>query len=360
VMLGRWCSATSRCRSHRAIKELQSRSGQAALGLAGTGRRQRRARQARRRRRDGRPRRGLPHHRQAGSAMHASARSKPRSSRGSRRRRRGRPQDAADARRRRGKLERRSFASASWPASRASTAATRPTVRPITSRSACCRVPTARRCSRAARRRRWSSRRSAPVATRRSSMRSKASGKEPFMLHYNFPPFSVGETGMMAAPKRREIGHGNLARRGVAAVMPDMSKFPYVLRVVSEILESNGSSSMASSAAPARADGRGRADQGAGRRRRDGLVKEGDALRRHHRHPRRRGSPRRHGLQGGRHAPASPRCRWTSRSTASRKEIMETALEQAREGRLHILGEMNKVLRAAREDVRVGARRSSR
>ena len=70
--------------------------------------------------------------------------------------------------------------------------------------------------------------------------------REPFMLHYNFPPFSVGETGMLGSPKRREIGHGNLARRGVSAVMPDMTSFPYVIRVVSEILESNGSSSMAS------------------------------------------------------------------------------------------------------------------
>src|SRR5580692_3230575 len=70
--------------------------------------------------------------------------------------------------------------------------------------------------------------------------------REPFMLHYNFPPFSVGETGMMGSPKRRKIGHGNLARRGVHAVMPDMEKFPYVIRIVSEILESNGSSSMAS------------------------------------------------------------------------------------------------------------------
>ena len=70
--------------------------------------------------------------------------------------------------------------------------------------------------------------------------------KEPFMMHYNFPPFSVGETGMMGSPKRREIGHGNLARRGVSAVMPDMTTFPYIIRVVSEILESNGSSSMAS------------------------------------------------------------------------------------------------------------------
>ncbi len=70
--------------------------------------------------------------------------------------------------------------------------------------------------------------------------------REPFMLHYNFPPFSVGETGMMGSPKRREIGHGNLARRGVSAMMPEMTTFPYVIRVVSEILESNGSSSMAS------------------------------------------------------------------------------------------------------------------
>jgi polyribonucleotide nucleotidyltransferase len=70
--------------------------------------------------------------------------------------------------------------------------------------------------------------------------------REPFMMHYNFPPFSVGETGMMGSPKRREIGHGNLARRGIHAVMPDMATFPYVIRIVSEILESNGSSSMAS------------------------------------------------------------------------------------------------------------------
>ena len=70
--------------------------------------------------------------------------------------------------------------------------------------------------------------------------------KDPFMLHYNFPPYSVGETGMVGSPKRREIGHGRLAKRGLAAVMPDMTNFPYVVRVVSEITESNGSSSMAS------------------------------------------------------------------------------------------------------------------
>ncbi len=69
--------------------------------------------------------------------------------------------------------------------------------------------------------------------------------KEPFMLHYNFPPFSVGETGFIGSPKRREIGHGALAKRGISAVMPKHEDFGYVIRVVSEITESNGSSSMA-------------------------------------------------------------------------------------------------------------------
>lgn len=70
--------------------------------------------------------------------------------------------------------------------------------------------------------------------------------KENFMLHYNFPPFSVGEVGMVGSPKRREIGHGNLAKRGISAILPSQKEFSYVLRVVSEITESNGSSSMAS------------------------------------------------------------------------------------------------------------------
>ena len=70
--------------------------------------------------------------------------------------------------------------------------------------------------------------------------------KEAFMLHYNFPPYCVGETGRVGSPKRREIGHGRLAKRGIQTVMPDASEFPYVVRVVSEITESNGSSSMAS------------------------------------------------------------------------------------------------------------------
>lgn len=70
--------------------------------------------------------------------------------------------------------------------------------------------------------------------------------KDPFMLHYNFPPYSVGEVGMMGSPKRREIGHGRLAKRGVQSMLPNQEQFPYVIRVVSEITESNGSSSMAS------------------------------------------------------------------------------------------------------------------
>ncbi|PTB85332.1 hypothetical protein C9940_05410, partial [Pseudidiomarina aestuarii] len=68
-----------------------------------------------------------------------------------------------------------------------------------------------------------------------------------FMMHYNFPPYCVGETGMVGSPKRREIGHGRLAKRGVQAVMPSQEEFPYTIRVVSEITESNGSSSVNSS-----------------------------------------------------------------------------------------------------------------
>ena len=149
------------------------------------------------------------------------------------------------------------------------------------------------------------------------------------MLHYNFPPFSVGETGMMGSPKRREIGHGNLARRGITAVMPDMANFPYVIRVVSEILESNGSSSMASVCGTSLAlMDAGVPTQGRRRWRRDGPRARGRPLPGAHRHPRRRRSPRRHGLQGRRFTrPASRRCRWTSRSRASRSEIMQVALD---------------------------------
>src|SRR6202171_1271041 len=169
--------------------------------------------------------------------------------------------------------------------------------------------------------------------------------KEPFMLHYNFPPFSVGETGMMGSPKRREIGHGNLAKRGVKAVMPGVEKFPYVIRVVSEILESNGSSSMASvcgtrlalldAGVPIKAPVAGVAM---------GLVKEGarfqvltDIL----------GDEDHLGDMDFKVAGTKdgiPALQMDIKITSITREIMKVALDQARDGRLHILDEMNKVL----------------
>jgi polyribonucleotide nucleotidyltransferase len=173
--------------------------------------------------------------------------------------------------------------------------------------------------------------------------------KEPFMLHYNFPPFSVGETGMMGSPKRREIGHGNLAKRGVSAVMPDMSVFPYVIRVVSEILESNGSSSMATvcgtslalmdAGVPIKENVAGVAM---------GLVKEGerfqvltDIL----------GDEDHLGdmdfkVAGTRSGVTA--LQMDIKITGITREIMQTALAQAREARLHILEKMNAVIGAPR------------
>ncbi|HEX4153450.1 MAG TPA: polyribonucleotide nucleotidyltransferase [Steroidobacteraceae bacterium] len=176
--------------------------------------------------------------------------------------------------------------------------------------------------------------------------------KEPFMLHYNFPPFSVGETGMMGSPKRREIGHGNLAKRGVKAVMPDLEKFPYVIRVVSEILESNGSSSMASvcgtslalmdAGVPISAPVAGVAM---------GLVKEGerfqvltDIL----------GDEDHLGDMDFKVAGTNngiTALQMDIKITSITREIMKVALDQARAGRLHILGEMNKVLSKPRENM---------
>jgi len=173
--------------------------------------------------------------------------------------------------------------------------------------------------------------------------------REPFMLHYNFPPFSVGETGMMGSPKRREIGHGNLARRGVAAMMPDMETFPYVIRVVSEILESNGSSSMASvcgtslsmmdAGVPIKAPVAGVAM---------GLVLEGgrfkvltDIL----------GDEDHLGDMDFKVAGTKDgvtALQMDIKVEGVTPEIMKVALEQAREGRLHILGEMNKVIQEPR------------
>jgi polyribonucleotide nucleotidyltransferase len=174
--------------------------------------------------------------------------------------------------------------------------------------------------------------------------------REPFMLHYNFPPFSVNETGMMGSPKRREIGHGNLARRGVKAVMPDMETFPYVIRVVSEILESNGSSSMASvcgtvlslmdAGVPVKAPVAGVAM---------GLVLEGsrfkvltDIL----------GDEDHLGDMDFKVAGTKDgvtALQMDIKVEGVTPEIMRVALDQAREGRLHILAEMNKVIREPRE-----------
>ncbi len=174
--------------------------------------------------------------------------------------------------------------------------------------------------------------------------------KDAFMLHYNFPPFSVGETGMMGSPKRREIGHGNLAKRGVKAVMPDLEKFPYVIRVVSEILESNGSSSMASvcgtslalmdAGVPIKAPVAGVAM---------GLVKEGarfkvltDIL----------GDEDHLGDMDFKVAGTKDgitALQMDIKITSITREIMQVALEQAKNGRLHILGEMNKVLSKPRD-----------
>ena len=176
--------------------------------------------------------------------------------------------------------------------------------------------------------------------------------KEPFMFHYNFPPFSVGETGMMGSPKRREIGHGNLAKRGVKAVMPSIEKFPYVIRVVSEILESNGSSSMASvcgsslalmdAGVPISAPVAGVAM---------GLVKEGarfqvltDIL----------GDEDHLGDMDFKVAGTKEgitALQMDIKITSITREIMEVALRQAREGRLHILGEMNKVISVSRDNM---------
>ena len=176
--------------------------------------------------------------------------------------------------------------------------------------------------------------------------------KEKFMLHYNFPPYSVGETGRMGGTKRREIGHGRLAKRGVAAVVPQGDDYPYTLRVVSEITESNGSSSMASvcgtclsmmdAGVPIKAPVAGVAM---------GLIKEGDKfavltdiL----------GDEDHLGDMDFKVAGTNDgitALQMDIKINGITEEIMEAALEQAKEGRLHILGEMNKALPKPREDV---------
>ncbi|MBL4728897.1 MAG: polyribonucleotide nucleotidyltransferase, partial [Gammaproteobacteria bacterium] len=180
----------------------------------------------------------------------------------------------------------------------------------------------------------------------------QGSRKDPFMLHYNFPPYSVGETGFMSGPKRREIGHGRLARRGVAAVMPPEEEFPYAIRVVSEITESNGSSSMASvcgsslammdAGVPISAPVAGIAM---------GLIKEGerfavltDIL----------GDEDHLGdmdFKVAGTAAGITALQMDIKIQGITEEIMEQALEQAHTARNHILDEMNKVISTARETV---------
>ncbi|PCH62864.1 MAG: polyribonucleotide nucleotidyltransferase [Gammaproteobacteria bacterium] len=182
--------------------------------------------------------------------------------------------------------------------------------------------------------------------------------KDPFMFHYNFPPYCVGETGFVGSPKRREIGHGRLAKRGVAAVMPDMDEYPYVVRVVSEITESNGSSSMASvcgaslsmmdAGVPLKAPVAGIAM---------GLIKEGDRF-----------SVLSDILGDEDHlGDMDFKVAGTSEGITAlqmdikiqgiTREIMEKALGQAREGRLFILGEMAKVIDTSREELSIYAPR---
>ena len=176
--------------------------------------------------------------------------------------------------------------------------------------------------------------------------------KDNFMLHYNFPPFCVGETGFVGSPKRREIGHGKLAKRGIQAVMPNFDDFGYVLRVVSEITESNGSSSMASvcgtslalmdAGVPIRSQVAGVAM---------GLVKEGDdyavltdIL----------GDEDHLGDMDFKVAGTDEgvtALQMDIKIQGITREIMDKALDQARDARLHILGEMNKVISAPREEM---------
>jgi polyribonucleotide nucleotidyltransferase len=176
--------------------------------------------------------------------------------------------------------------------------------------------------------------------------------KEPFMLHYNFPPYSVGETGMMGSPKRREIGHGRLAKRGIQAVMPDMTAYPYVVRVVSEITESNGSSSMASvcgtslslmdAGVPIKAPVAGVAM---------GLIKEDkgfavltDIL----------GDEDHLGdmdFKVAGTATGVTALQMDIKIQGITKEIMQQALAQAKDGRLHILGKMNEIISKPRADM---------
>jgi len=174
--------------------------------------------------------------------------------------------------------------------------------------------------------------------------------RDRFMLHYNFPPYSTGEISFMSSPKRREIGHGRLARRAISAVLPDMGKFPYVVRVVSEVTESNGSSSMASvcgaslslmdAGVPTAAPVAGVAM---------GLVKEGD---RYQVLTDILGDEDHLGDMDFKVAGTSSgvtALQMDIKIDGITRDIMRDALKQAREARLHILGQMNQVLDAPRQ-----------
>jgi polyribonucleotide nucleotidyltransferase len=176
--------------------------------------------------------------------------------------------------------------------------------------------------------------------------------REPFMLHYNFPPFCVGETGRVGSPKRREIGHGRLAKRGLLAVMPDPASFPYAIRVVSEITESNGSSSMATVCGTSLSlmdAGVKLAAPVAGIAM--GLIKEGekfvvlsDIL----------GDEDHLGdmdFKVAGTAQGVTALQMDIKIDGITREIMQVALEQAHEGRLHILGKMNEVIAEPRPEM---------
>jgi polyribonucleotide nucleotidyltransferase len=176
--------------------------------------------------------------------------------------------------------------------------------------------------------------------------------RDRFMLHYNFPPYCVGETGFMGSPKRREIGHGKLARRGIQAVLPTAEEFPYTIRVVSEITESNGSSSMASvcgtslalmdAGVPIKAPVAGVAM---------GLVKDGD---RYKVLTDILGDEDHLGDMDFKVAGTSEgisALQMDIKIQGITKDIMQAALVQARDARLYILGEMAKDIDSAREQV---------
>ena len=176
--------------------------------------------------------------------------------------------------------------------------------------------------------------------------------REHFMLHYNFPPFCVGEIGRVGSPKRREIGHGRLAKRGLLAVMPGIEAFPYSVRVVSEITESNGSSSMASVCGTSLSlMDAGVPIKGAVAGVAMGLIKEGDQFvvltdimgdEDHLGDMDFKVAGTTEGINA---------LQMDIKIEGITREIMEVALAQAKDGRLHILGEMNKVITAHRAEM---------